>query len=94
MKGTELEGIKYVPIFDYFRARQKDGCFRVQTAKFVTDDAGTGIVHCAPGFGEDDYKMCVAKKLISPDDPPVPVDESGNFTAEISDYKGMYVKDK
>lgn len=59
MKGTDLKGIEYVPIFDFFLERAEDGCFRVQTADFVTEDAGTGIVHCAPGFGDDDYKMCV-----------------------------------
>ena len=46
----------------------------------MTDDAGTGIVHCAPGFGEEDYKMCVKAGIITPDNPPVPLDESGKFT--------------
>jgi isoleucyl-tRNA synthetase len=48
-----------VPLYDFFLDRQKDGCFRVQTAAFVTDSDGTGIVHCAPGFGEDDFKLCI-----------------------------------
>lgn len=60
--------------------RKKDGCFRVFTAAFVTSDAGTGIVHCAPGFGEEDYKMCVKEKIILPDNPPVPLNEGGKFT--------------
>ena len=51
MKGTDLVGLEYQPMFDFFLERAKDGCFRVQSATFVTDDAGTGIVHCAPGFG-------------------------------------------
>ena len=59
MKGKDLEGLEYEPIFDFFEERQKDGCFRVQLAGFVTDSDGTGVVHCAPGFGEDDYKMCL-----------------------------------
>jgi isoleucyl-tRNA synthetase len=59
LKGSDLAGIEYVPLFDFFADRAKDGCFRVQTASFVTDSDGTGIVHCAPGFGEDDYKLCV-----------------------------------
>lgn len=46
-------------MFDFFIDRQKDGCFRVIAANFVTDSDGTGIVHCSPGFGEDDYKICV-----------------------------------
>jgi len=93
MKGSDLEGTEYVPMFNYFEERGKDGCFRVQCADFVTDDAGTGVVHCAPGFGEDDYKMCVNKKIISPDNPPVPLDENGRFTEEVKDYVGVYVKD-
>lgn len=79
-KGSELQGIEYVPLFDFFIDRQKDGCFRAVAANFVTDSDGTGIVHCAPGFGEDDYKICVQKKLISPDNPPVPLDDNGRYT--------------
>lgn len=51
MKGTDLAGIEYVPLFDFFIDRKADGCFRVQTGSFVTDSDGTGVVHCAPGFG-------------------------------------------
>ena len=93
IKGSDLKGIEYVPIFDFFLERAKDGCFRVQTAEFVTDDAGTGIVHCAPGFGDEDYKMCVKEKIIHPDNPVVPLDENGKFTKEVQTYEGMYVKD-
>lgn len=62
-------------------------------AEFVTDNSGTGIVHCAPGFGDDDYKMCVKAGIIDPADPGVPVDSSGRFTDVITDFKGVYVKD-
>lgn len=65
----------------------------MQSAGFVTDSDGTGIVHCAPGFGEEDYKLCVEKKIIHPDNPPVPLDENGRFTKEVTTYAGMYVKD-
>lgn len=61
-------------MFDFFADRKKNGCFKIQVADFVTDDSGTGIVHCAPGFGEEDYKMCVLKGIIHPDNPPVPID--------------------
>ncbi len=50
-------------------------------------------MHCAPGFGEDDYKLCVEKKIITPDSPPVPLDENGRFTKEVPAYEGLYVKD-
>jgi isoleucyl-tRNA synthetase len=50
-KGKDLEGKSYIPMFDFFAERKTNGCFKVQVADFVTDDSGTGIVHCAPGFG-------------------------------------------
>lgn len=59
MKGAELEGLEYEPLYDFFLSRAENGCFRLITAPFVTDSDGTGIVHCAPGFGEDDFKICV-----------------------------------
>ena len=62
-------------------------------APFVTTSAGTGVVHCAPGFGEDDYKYCVENKFISPDGAPIPIDQDGKFLDVIEAYKGIYVKD-
>ena len=52
---------KYIPLFDYFKQLgEGDGkCFRIIEGKFVTKDAGTGVVHCAPAFGEEDYKVCI-----------------------------------
>jgi isoleucyl-tRNA synthetase len=55
-KGKELEGISYVPLFDYFPEMREKGCYRVIAEDFVTAVDGTGIVHCAPGFGEDDFQ--------------------------------------
>ncbi len=60
-------GKAYEPMFDYFADREKDGCFRVLSGAFVTSDAGTGVVHCAPGFGADDYKVCVKSGIIRPE---------------------------
>jgi isoleucyl-tRNA synthetase len=59
----------------------------------VTSDTGTGIVHCAPAFGMEDYKVCLKNKLIQPDNPPMPLDENGRFLAPVKDYLGIYVKD-
>lgn len=59
---------------------KEQNCFTVVCANFVTSDTGTGIVHCAPGFGEDDYNTCLAKGLIEPGKAPVPIDFDGNFT--------------
>lgn len=59
----------------------------------MTNSKGTGIVHIAPGFGEDDYKLSVKSGIITPDTPPVPIDENGRFTDEVKDYSGLYFKD-
>ena len=63
MKGRDLAGRTYQPLFPYFlRLKQPDGAmkgaFRVLTDEYVTADAGTGVVHQAPAFGEDDYRVC------------------------------------
>jgi isoleucyl-tRNA synthetase len=88
-----LEGLEYVPLFDYFVDRKKDGCFRVICGDHVTNDTGTGIVHTAPGFGVDDYNVCIKNKIIKPDDPLVPIDEEGKFTDQVKEYKGISVKE-
>jgi isoleucyl-tRNA synthetase len=51
------------------------------------------IKFSAPAFGEEDYKICVKNKIIKPDDPPCPLDSNGNFTAVVSDYQGIYIKE-
>ncbi|KAL0419491.1 UNVERIFIED_CONTAM: Isoleucine--tRNA ligase, cytoplasmic [Sesamum radiatum] len=56
--GASLVGKKYVPLFDYFKD-YADVAFRVVADDYVTDDSGTGVVHCAPAFGEDDYRRIV-----------------------------------
>ena len=68
-------------------------CFTVVGASFVTSDTGTGIVHCAPGFGEDDYNACLSKGLIESGKAPVPIDFDGKFTEVVPDYKGLYIKE-
>lgn len=91
--GTALEGKRYTPLFTYFEHMKEKNCFTVLGASFVTPDAGTGIVHIAPGFGEDDYNTCVAKGLIEQGKAPVPVDSDGKFTDVITDFVGQYIKD-
>ncbi len=92
MKGRDLAGLQYEPLFDYFKGRP--GAFVVLVDGYVTEDAGTGIVHQAPAFGEDDMRVCTANKIISGEgDLPCPVNESGCFTSEIPDYEGQYIKD-
>lgn len=55
-KGTDLKGLRYQPLFPYFRERFKDKAFMVLVDEYVSSDTGTGIVHQAPGFGEDDFR--------------------------------------
>ncbi|HBC86617.1 MAG TPA: isoleucine--tRNA ligase [Lentisphaeria bacterium] len=88
-KGSKLEGRKYIPLFPYFAKLAEKGAFRIVNAEFVSIEDGTGIVHMAPGFGEDD--AAAAKKFGIPE--VCPVDEECNFTAEVPDYAGRYVKE-
>ena len=92
-KGQTLVGKQYEPLFPFFEERRADGCFKVLGAKFVTKDTGTGIVHCAPGFGEDDYAACVESGIIRPGDAPVPIDQDGKFLPVVEQYAGIYIKD-
>ncbi|KAI3631018.1 hypothetical protein MIR68_010508 [Amoeboaphelidium protococcarum] len=92
-KGAELVGMKYVPLFDYF-ADKKESAFKIVSDTYVTDDSGTGIVHQAPGFGEDDYRVCLANGIIAKGETGYcPVDESGCYMEKVADFKGVYVKD-
>lgn len=74
IKGAQLVGTAYEPLFKYFESRRESKCFSVIDGDFVTKETGTGIVHCAPGFGEDDYAVCLKHDLIKPGDSPVPID--------------------
>lgn len=61
--------------------------------EYVTNESGTGIVHQAPAFGEDDHRIALAHDIISADEmPPCPINESGIFTNEVPDFAGQYVK--
>ena len=88
-KGSDLKGMTYEPLFDYFAEKKAQGAFRVITADYVSTEDGTGIVHIAPGFGEDDAIAGKANNI--PD--VCPIDDECKFTKEISDYAGIYVKD-
>lgn len=93
-KGSELEGSRYEPLFPYFASLAvnedgSEGAFRVFTADFVSTEDGTGIVHTAPGFGEDDNKVFKGTGV-----PTVcPVDAECKFTKEVPDYAGRFVKE-
>jgi len=93
MKGSALKGIEYIPLFDYFGSRKGQGSFVVCNDTYVTDGDGTGIVHQAPAFGEDDYRVCMAHGVIKKGEPvPCPLDANGKFTNEVPDFVGQHVK--
>lgn len=85
VRGKELEGLQYEPLFPYFK--DNPNSFKILSGDFVTAEEGTGIVHIAPAFGEDDNAICRKYNI-----PLVqPVDSSGKFTEEVSDYAGKNV---
>lgn len=87
MKGKELEGLEYKRLFDYHPVDKKAFC--VVTADFVTVEDGTGIVHMAPAYGEDDYQT--AKRY---DLPTIhPVNSRGEFGSEVTEFAGKFVKE-
>lgn len=89
MKGSDLVGMSYEPMFPYFSHLKEKGCFKVLSGDFVSTEDGTGVVHIAPGFGQDDFDVC---RTCNADFPVVcPVDEAGKFTAEVKDYEGKQV---
>ncbi len=87
--GLELEGMRYIPLFDYFSDRTHAGAFRILLEDSVSVEEGTGIVQTAPAFGEVDFYACQKAGI----DPVCPVDNNGQFTDEIPEYKGLFVKD-
>jgi isoleucyl-tRNA synthetase len=88
-KGSELKGIEYEPLFPYFAEARAQNAFRTYTGSHVTTEDGTGIVHTAPGFGEEDHEVLKGTGV-----PTVcPIDAECKFTSEVPDYRGRFVKD-
>ena len=85
--GAELEGIEYEPVFDYFR--NHENAFMILNADYVTTEDGTGVVHQAPAFGEDDMLTCQKYGI----DLVIPVDADGKFTSLVPEYEGKLVFD-
>lgn len=86
LRALDLEGLEYIPPFDYFKDRK---AFKVLVTDFVRDEEGTGIVHAAPGFGEDDFYACKSNEI----EPVCPLDLNGHFTSEIPQYEGQLIHD-
>lgn len=90
LKGRELVGRSYTPLFPYFKDAKNDGAFRVYADDFVSTDNGTGLVHMAPAFGEDDARVMQSAGVTTL---ACPVDDNGLFTREVTEFAGQYVKD-
>lgn len=101
-KGKDFIGAKYEPLFPYFEnlkfaencaeiTGQKcaDGAFRMFNADYVSTEDGTGIVHIAPSFGEEDSKVFKGTGIPCVE----PMDAECKFTKEVPDYEGRFVKD-
>lgn len=92
VSGKDLVGLEYEPIFDYFINNSKenlDNCYKIYHADFVNISDGTGVVHIAPAFGEDDQLLCKENNIVT----ICPVDEAGKFTYPIEDFIGLHVFD-
>jgi isoleucyl-tRNA synthetase len=87
-KGKDLIGRHYEALFPFLQPGDKNA-FVVVPADFVTLDAGSGIVHMAPAFGEDDFQVGQRENLAV----FRPVDEAGRFTSEVPPYAGANVKE-
>ena len=87
LKGAELVGWRYEPLLPYFA--DAAGAFQVFSDDFVSTSDGTGVVHMAPAYGEDDYRICTREGLALVD----PLDAEACFTAEVPDFEGAHCKD-
>ncbi|KAK2196569.1 bifunctional Rossmann-like alpha-beta-alpha sandwich fold/Aminoacyl-tRNA synthetase [Babesia duncani] len=96
--GSELVGKRYKPLFDYFSKdatfdeSQYNASYRILADDMVTSDAGTGIVHAAPYYGEEDMKVCKKHGIVQGPLPDL-IDESGNFKQHVERLSGLYFKD-
>lgn len=86
-RGSDLLGTAYLPPFPYFA--DASNSFRVLPGEFVTTDDGTGIVHMAPAYGEDDKATADAADIVA----VTPVDSKGRFDSTVPDYAGQHVFD-
>ncbi|MDG7056457.1 MAG: isoleucine--tRNA ligase [Wolbachia endosymbiont of Meromenopon meropis] len=87
LKADDLANLPYKPLFNYFKNAKN--AFRIFIADHVTAEDGTGIIHTAPGFGEEDFYLCQRNNI-----PAIcPIDNKGKFTTEVSDLAGMHVFD-
>ncbi|MFB6719205.1 isoleucine--tRNA ligase [Kribbella sp. NPDC056345] len=84
-KGSELIGKHYTPLFDFFK--DTPNAFQIIAAEHVTTDDGTGVVHMAPAYGEEDQLACDAVGIPT----ILTVDDGARFTSVVPPYQGLHV---
>ncbi|MBI5608079.1 MAG: isoleucine--tRNA ligase [Deltaproteobacteria bacterium] len=90
LNGADLVGVRYQPLFDCFADAAAEGAYRVVSDGYVTVEDGTGVVHQAPAYGEDDHRVCQQWKVPLRD----PVDGEGSFTGDVASIAGGEVVGK
>lgn len=86
-RGAELENLSYTPPFDFFAGHPN--AHRVLLGDYVTTESGTGVVHLAPAFGEEDMDLATANGI----EVVQPLDPGGRFTSQVPPYEGLMVFD-
>ena len=89
-KGEALKGWSYEPMFSYFADKRSEGAFQVLNDDYVTTDDGTGLVHIAPAYGEDDFRVCKTNGITAFADP---LDDACAFSSALPEYAGRFCKD-
>ena len=90
LSGEQLKGWTYEPLFPYYESERANGAFRVLNDDYVSTDDGVGLVHMAPAYGEDDFRVCKEAGMTSFVDP---LDADCKFNSEIPEYEGRFCKD-
>lgn len=88
--GAYLVGKKYIPLFSHLADKVDNNCYHVLAADFIQTDTGTGLVHMAPAFGEDDHRLCQENNISTM---YCPIDAQGCYDDSIAEIQGLYIKD-
>ena len=83
-----------LPLYPFFMEKYTRVAYKVVGDRYIKEDNGTGIVHQAPAFGEDDYRVCLEHGIINKlEEPPCPLASNGHFTGEVDFVKGLFFKE-
>lgn len=87
--GSELVGLKYEPLFKSYPIKD-DKAFRIIHADYITETDGTGLVHCAPSYGHEDYEACINYGIIlRTDELFMSIDDQGYFIKDLKDLEEL-----